>query len=189
MGNNKIKRYKNLIFKQKKEGFTLAENMIVFAVLGVILVLALPKIIHFQSETAKQLLLRKSVANYQIILTRELMNSTGIFDTDDFNTYLEYDSYSSIVNKFAVKQSECYASSCTFITDNGVLWNVSTPSAAIISLNSYREPTIELAKDMNNTDVFVVPFEVIDGNLKMLLTKDNDLSTALNKTTTFKNGD
>ena len=175
--------------QNKKKGFTFAENMTVIAVLGVILVLALPKLINFQSETAKQLLLRKSITNYQVILTKELMNSSGIFNTEDFNTYLRYDSYSSIVNRFDTKRSNCNASYCTFITDNGVKWDVSTPSTAIISLNSYREPTIELANDTDNTDVFVIPFEVVDGNLKMLLTKDNSLSDALNKTNTFKNGD
>ena len=79
--------------------------------------------------------------------------------------------------------------SCSFLTASGNKWDVSIPSRTLISLKD-KKPTLNDAKNSNNTDTFIIPFEVIRGNLKIMFNKsDNDTDTraAISKTLSFIN--
>ena len=171
-------------------GFTFIENMAIIVVLAIVIVLVLPKLMNFQSKITKQLALRRSITNYQVILTKELMGTSGLRTTQDVDEYLQYDSYSGIVDRFDTKNKDCGESSCSFTTSSGTKWVVNTPSRALISLKESKTPTFNDAKDTNNTNTFIIPFEVIRGDLKVLFNKsDNDTETkdAINKTLNFIN--
>ena len=176
---------------KKLKGFTFIENMAIVTVLAIVIVLVLPKLMHFQSKVNKQLAIRRAITNYQVILTKELMGASGLRTTSDADEYLQYDNYSGIVDRFDVKNKDCNDDnhSCSFLTASGNKWDVSIPSRTLISLKD-KKPTLNDAKNSNNTDTFIIPFEVIRGNLKIMFNKsDNDTDTraAISKTLSFIN--
>ena len=173
-----------------KQGFTIIENIAVLVIVGALVVLSLPHLINYNSNINKQIKVRKAVTNYQVILTKELLHATGIRNTEEFNEYLSSDNYSSIVDRFNTKSKNCGSSNCNFITDDGVTWNVTQPSMAVISLSDTDTPSLGLAADTNNKNVFYIPYEVINGRLKLLLssnTANNQVQTAIYKTRSFIN--
>ena len=175
---------------KKYKGFTFIENLAIVTVLAVVIVLVLPKLMHFQSKLTKQLALRRAITNYQVVLTKELMGTSGLRTTADADEYLKYDQYRGIVDRFDVKNSDCHdeePSSCSFTTNNGTKWVVSTPSKALISLKESQTPTLDLANNSNNSNIFIIPFEYINGNIKMLVSKEAAYNTAVNKTIDFIN--
>ena len=174
----------------KLKGFTFIENMAIVTVLAIVILLVMPKLMHFQSKVTKQLKLRKSITNYQVVLTKELMGASGLRTTDDADDYLKYDSYSGIVDRFDVKKKECDDNKCSFTTSSGTKWNVDTPSRALVSLRDSKTPTFNDAKNNNNTDIFIIPFEMLNGNLKVMFNKtanNDDTKNAINKTLNFLN--
>ena len=173
-----------------KKGFTLIENIAVVSILGAVFAVSLPHLIRYNTNTNKQIKVRRAVTNYQVALTKELLHSSGIRATGDFNNYLSADNYSSIVDRFSTKRSDCGENSCSFTTDDNVVWNVTNPSRAVISLDKSFNPTLALAADENNKDVFVIPYEIINGRLKILLVSETynaALLGAVYKTRSFIN--
>ena len=173
-----------------KKGFTLIENIAVVTILSTIFAVSLPHLIKYNANTNKQIKVRRAVTSYQVALTKELLHSSGIRATGDFNNYLTADNYSGIVDRFSTTRSDCGENSCSFTTDDNVIWNVTNPSRAVISLDRNFNPTLALAADGNNKDVFVIPYEIINGRLKILLTNEtyNDaLQSAVYKTKSFIN--
>ena len=150
---------------KKSQGFTFIENIAIVTVLGIIIVLVLPKLMHFQSKVNKQLALRRAITNYQVVLTKELMGTSGLRTTNDVDDYLKYDNYSGIVDRFDIKNKDCDNNSCSFATSNGTKWDITTPSRALISLKENQPPTSELAQNTGDSTVFVIPFEGITMSL------------------------
>ena len=179
---------------KKYKGFTFIENLAIVTVLAIIIVLVLPKLMHFQSKVTKQLALRRAITNYQVVLTKELMGASGLRTTADADDYLKFDNYSGIVDRFDIKNKACNENTCSFSTSSGNKWDVTTPSRTIISLKESKTPTLSAAADSKNTNTFIIPFEMINGNLKMMFNRnpgDDDISrnyeTATNKTLNFIN--
>ena len=85
-----------------KKAFSFIENMAIMTVLGIIIVLILPKLMNYQSRINKQLALRRAITTYQVVLTKELIGTSGLRTTDDADDYLKDDSYSGIVDRFDV---------------------------------------------------------------------------------------
>ena len=173
----------------RHQGFTLIENIVIIFVLALVIAIALPQLITIKSKTTKQLLLRKAITNYQVVLTKELVSTSGIRTTDDFDEYLSSDKYEAIIDRFNVKSKNCSQSSCNFSTESDVYWNITNPSKVVISLSKSENPTLSLAKNEKNTNVFLIPYEIINGSIKILLTKDLDFKDAAYKTQSYLNSD
>ena len=71
--------------KKLKNGFSLSENLTVLFVLGIIIVLTIPKLISSRTERNNRLLVRKVIVDYQGILDREIARATGITSTAALN--------------------------------------------------------------------------------------------------------
>ena len=174
---------------KKHKGFTLIENIVIIFVLALVIAIALPQLVTIKSKTTKQLLLRKAITSYQVVLTKELISSTGIRTTNDFDEYLSSDKYEAIIDRFNVKSKDCTQDSCKFSTESDVYWDVTNPSKVVISLSKSENPTLALASNEKNTNVFLIPYEIVNGSVKILLTKDVNYRDAAYKTQTYLNSD
>ena len=170
---------------KKLQGFTLIENIVIILVLALVVAIALPQLVTIKSKTTKQLLLRKAITNYQVILNKELLTASGIRTTSDFDEYLSSDTYEAIIDRFNVKSKECSQDVCKFSTESDVYWNITNPSKVVISLSKSENPTLALASNENNTNVFLIPYEIVNGSIKILLTKDLNYRDAAYKTQTY----
>ena len=60
----------------------------------------------------------------------------------------------------------------------------------MVSLRDSKTPTFNDAKNNNNTDIFIIPFEMLNGNLKVMFNKtanNDETKNAINKTLNFLN--
>lgn len=186
-----------------KKAFSLTENITVLAILGVILVLTVPHMVTSNNAKSRRIAVRKAVTNYQSILNKEILTATGINTVNDFNIYLKGsdNSCDRIRNRFQVKT----ANGCIFITEDGIKWDLTTPSEAFIQLGKDATGTGAINSNNNiaskaysnaDTTVFYIPFSVANRQVRILtqgtttkLTNNDNRQNAREKTRNFMLGE
>ena len=150
--------------KKYKNGFSLSENITVLGVLGIIIVLTVPKLIASKNDGNNRLLVRKAVVTYQEILDKEFTKSTGIRTTTVLNNKISNANCGLVRNQLDLVSE---TNSCIFTTKDGVRWNISSPSDAVISISSKEEPTYDNASNANSK-VYYIPFAVRNRSVNVL---------------------
>ena len=172
--------------KKLKNGFSLSENLTVLFVLGIIIALTIPKLISSRTERNNRLLVRKVIVDYQGILDREIARATGITSTAALNARIRTSNgnCSVVTSQLNLRQNN---NNCIFTTEDGVQWDLSNPSDAIISIKNL-QPTYANAQADNRT-VFYVPFAVRNRTVKVLTFDNtvplNNKSDTVSKTRDF----
>ena len=120
-------------FEKAKSGFTLAETLIVVAILGVIAVLVIPNLIRNQIESQNRIKVKKAMSVYEralnkIVIENDLRNNTALIN---YNNSAENANCADTSKYFKASQGQ----GCMFKTSDGVWWDITNIQRPIIYLN------------------------------------------------------
>ena len=167
-GERVFNRFKNI---RKKAAFTLAETLIVVAVLGVIATLTIPTLIKQQTETQNRVKVKKSMTAYEkalssLVIENELRNNSVL------STWAQDEANSNCENatKYFKKSS---GDGCIFKTSDGVWWNIENIQRPVIYLKK------EGITEENKADITQKANDRDDKSALVLVGRSDDSSGAV----------
>ncbi len=146
------------MLKQKtsyKKAFSLSENLTVLIVLGVIIAITVPNVVKDRTIKNDKIALRKAIVNYQAVLKKELMSSTGMKNTALFSARVNTNNCNNIRMAFNVSGHN----GCEFTTADGIKWNLNDPQKTIVALKGGEISDDNAAND-SNLKVFYITFDI-----------------------------
>ena len=160
-----------MLDKTKSKGFTLAETIIVLAVLGIIAVIVVPPVIRKNKEAATRLKLKRCMSAYENLVTRIVLEN-GIKTDSDFKSWADSEEKNQCANTsnyFKIKKG----SGCMFKTYDDVNWYIDDILNPVISVEPYesvQEARQKANEEDNKTAFFMLT--MYDENLDTYRTND-----------------
>ncbi len=146
------------MIKNKKTAFTMAETLIVIAVLGIIAILTIPNLFRNQVEAQHRTKVKKSMAAYEamfnkMVMENELRSSLAITSWADGT-----DNNCANISVYFKKSID---KGCTFKTSDGVWWNIANIQRPIIA---FKEENLDFdkANDPDDMDAFILVGRIDD---------------------------
>ena len=157
--------------EKMKKGFTLAENLIVLAVLGIIMIIVIPGMVNDKNKRNNQIAVRKAVTAYQTMLNEEFLMATGVNNVNSLDNILTQNDCEKIRKHFNIRKVE--SNKCKFTTADGVKWDFATsdPQKTMISLKN-ETITSSKAEDDNNLKVFYLTYSISHRKISILTGAD-----------------
>ena len=113
-----------------KNGFTLAETLVVLVVLGVIASLTIPALVRNHTENANRSRIKKAMAVYEAALNKMVIENNLKSDTDIDN----WASADCSNTRAYFKAASDGQNACSFRTSDGLWWNITDIKNPLISL-------------------------------------------------------
>ena len=113
------------------KAFTLAETLIVIAVLGIVAMLTVPNVIRQHMEAVARTKIKKSMTVYDLAITKMTVENDLRSDTELIKWSNEVDNCGNTVAYFKTANNK----SCEFKTSDGVWWDISDIMNPIIALS------------------------------------------------------
>ena len=146
-----------------KRGFSLAENLTVIAILGLLAAILIPAMMNSRNTAKDRVAVRKAVTTFQGILEKGLVTQTGLTNNVTLQTRIFGANCTDIEDFFAVESHN----NCYFTTKDGIQWFIA-PTYALIKLkgvntdlNSETLASINaLARNNNNLKAFHITYSI-----------------------------
>ena len=149
-------KFRNII--AQSYGFTLAETLIVAAILGVIAVLVIPNLIRNQIESQNRIKVKKAMSVYEralskIVIENDLRNNTTL---TDYNNSSENANCTDTFKYFKASKG----SGCIFMTTDKIWWNIENIQRPVISFKEItsdnKAEITAKANDLDDKEAFVL---------------------------------
>ena len=132
---------------KKKIAFTLAETLIVLVILGVVAAITIPTLVKRHQETSNKAKIKKAMTAYEAALSKIVVENNIKSDNGIDN----FAGANCANSRVYFKQTRDGDDNCTFMTADGLWWNISDLKNPVISVDTKTgiDPT-KLA-DLKNT--------------------------------------
>ena len=131
----------------KKNGFTLAETMIVLAILGAVSLIVIPQIVHKFNETSARMKIKKAMSVYDHSFAKMILEQ-GSKSGNELSAWVKNVDCNVFVDYFKTINKKSENDSCTFKTQDGLWWDISNVAEPIIATSP---KALEAAKKNNKT--------------------------------------
>lgn len=128
----------NFINFHRNKAFTLAEIIVVLAILGIVAALTIPTVIRRQIEVTNRTKLKKAMKVYDLFIQRYTLEN-NIHTMAELKESLKAENYKNLRAYF--KKSE---ESCQFKTPDGIAWDICDVENTKISLPNQKDKNGEL---------------------------------------------